>query len=90
MKNNGCPQLLPKSAGGLGSSAGCAGKNKVRRDRSPFYVNWAKEFANFLPDKPSPNNNMVQVPREHPASFFLLWQNVIKKGYPRQDIENCP
>jgi hypothetical protein len=24
--------------------------------------------------------------REHPASIFLLWQNIIKKGYTRQDI----
>ncbi len=62
MNNHGCPRLLPKSAGGLGSSPGCAGKNKVHPDRSPFYVNWAKDFAHFLPDKPSPNNDIIQVP----------------------------
>jgi len=31
---------------------GCAEENRVRSDRSPFYVNWAKDFANFLPEKP--------------------------------------
>jgi hypothetical protein len=30
----------------------CAEENRVRPDRSPFYVNWAKDFANFLPGKP--------------------------------------
>ncbi len=31
---------------------GCAEENRVRPDCSPFYVNWAKDFANFLPEKP--------------------------------------
>jgi len=31
---------------------GCAEENRVRPDRSPYYVNWAKDFANFLPEKP--------------------------------------
>ena len=31
---------------------GCAEENRVRPDRSPFYVNWARDFANFLPEKP--------------------------------------
>jgi integron integrase len=30
----------------------CAEENRVRPDRSPFYVNWARDFANFLPEKP--------------------------------------
>jgi hypothetical protein len=30
----------------------CTEENRVRPDRSPFYVNWAKDFANFLPEKP--------------------------------------
>ena len=30
----------------------CAEENRVRPDRSPFYVNWVKDFANFLPQKP--------------------------------------
>jgi hypothetical protein len=30
----------------------CATENRVRSDRTPFYVNWAKDFANFLPEKP--------------------------------------
>ncbi len=29
----------------------CAEENRVRLDRSPFYVNWAKEFTNFLPER---------------------------------------
>lgn len=31
---------------------GCAEENRVRPDRSPFYVRWAKEFDSFLQDKP--------------------------------------
>ena len=30
----------------------CAEENRVRPDRSPFYVDWLKDFANFLPEKP--------------------------------------
>ncbi len=30
----------------------CAEENRVRPDRSPFYVSWARDFANFLPEKP--------------------------------------
>jgi hypothetical protein len=30
----------------------CAEENRVPPDRSQFYVNWAKDFANFLPEKP--------------------------------------
>jgi hypothetical protein len=29
-----------------------AEENRVRPDRSAFYVNWARDFANFLPEKP--------------------------------------
>ena len=28
----------------------CAEENRVRPDRSPFYVSWVKDFANFLPE----------------------------------------
>ena len=30
---------------------GCAEENRVRPDRWPFYVNWAKDFTKFLPEK---------------------------------------
>lgn len=30
----------------------CAEENRVRADRSRFYVNWAKSFGDFLPEKP--------------------------------------
>jgi hypothetical protein len=30
----------------------CAEANRVPSDRLPFYMNWAKNFANFLPGKP--------------------------------------
>jgi integron integrase len=30
----------------------CAEENRVASDRLPFYVNWAKTFTNFLPEKP--------------------------------------
>jgi len=46
---------IPKSKGHDGfweAYRGCAEENRVRPDRSPFYVNWAKDFANFLPEKP--------------------------------------
>jgi hypothetical protein len=33
----------------------CVEENRVRPDRSQFYVNWAKDFANFLPEKPFPD-----------------------------------
>ena len=36
----------------MGLHRACAEENRVRPDRSPFYVNWAKDFANFLPEKP--------------------------------------
>jgi hypothetical protein len=32
----------------------CAEENRVPSDRLPFYVNWAKNLSNFLPEKPSP------------------------------------
>ncbi len=32
----------------------CAEEDRVASDRLPFYVNWAKDFANFLPEKPFP------------------------------------
>jgi hypothetical protein len=40
----------------------CVEENRVRPDRSPFYVNWARDFANFLPDAGPP---------AHPALVFL-------------------
>jgi len=30
----------------------CVEENRVRPDRAPFYVSWARDFANFLPGKP--------------------------------------
>jgi len=30
---------------------GCAEENRMPPDRLPFYVNWVKSFANFLPGK---------------------------------------
>jgi len=33
----------------------CVEENRVPPDRSQFYVNWAKDFANFLPEKPCRN-----------------------------------
>jgi hypothetical protein len=32
----------------------CVEENRVRSDRSAFYVSWARDFANFLPEKPFP------------------------------------
>lgn len=44
----------------------CTEENRVRPDRSPFYVNWAKDFANFLPEKPLKDRStkdILHVPR---------------------------
>ena len=45
---------IPKSRGSGFWEAyrACAEENKVRSDRSPFYVRWAKEFESFLRNKP--------------------------------------
>jgi hypothetical protein len=45
----------------------CAEENGVRPDRSPFYVNWAKDFANFLPEKSLEDRSR----KSQPASVFL-------------------
>ena len=47
----------------------CAEENRVRPDRAQFYVNWAKDFANFL---------LIQALRGT-ASVFLEY-NIIKNG----------
>jgi integron integrase len=39
----------------------CAEENRVRPDRSPFYVSWAKEFANFLPEKALKNRSQKDI-----------------------------
>ena len=45
--------LNPRGGGSFWEAyRACAEENRVRPDRSPFYVNWAKDFANFLPKKP--------------------------------------
>jgi integron integrase len=43
----------------------CAEENRVRPDRSPFYVKWAKDFAGFLPEKPLETRS-----REHIQAFL--------------------
>jgi hypothetical protein len=40
----------------------CPEENRVRPDRSAFYVNWARDFANLLPENPFPNIDMVRAP----------------------------
>ena len=64
----------------------CTEENRVRLDRSPFYVSWARDFANFLPEKPFLEKCHGTGSQEHPASVFLLWENIIKKGYARQGV----
>ncbi len=32
----------------------CTEENRGRPDHSPLYVNWARSFANVLPEKPFP------------------------------------
>ena len=46
---------------------GCAEENRVRPDRSPFYVNWANDFASFLPEKSLEDRSR----KSQPASVFL-------------------
>jgi hypothetical protein len=46
---------IPNSKGRDGfweAYRGRAEKNRVRPDLFPFYVNWARDFASFLPEKP--------------------------------------
>jgi len=45
----------------------CAEENGVRPDRSPFYVNWANDFANFLPEKSLEDRSR----KSQPALVFL-------------------
>jgi len=43
----------PRGRGGFWEAyRACTEENRVQPDRSPFYVNWARDFANFLPEKP--------------------------------------
>jgi hypothetical protein len=42
----------------------CAEENRVRPDRSPSYVNWARDFANFLPEKPLKKFLFSQFPEQ--------------------------
>ncbi len=65
----------------------CVEENRVRPDRAQFYVNWAKDFANFLPEKLLKDRSRKDVeaflvdsgPPVHPASMFLEY-NIIKNG----------
>ncbi len=46
---------IPKSKGRDGfweAYRACTEENRVRPDHSAFYVSWARDFANFLPEKP--------------------------------------
>jgi hypothetical protein len=45
----------------------CAEENGVRPDRSAFFVNWAKDFANFLLEKSFGDRSR----KGQPASVFL-------------------
>ena len=40
---------------------GCAEENRVRPDRSPFYVRWAKDFDSFLQGKPLRNRSRKDI-----------------------------
>jgi len=62
---------IPKSRGSGFWEAyrACAEENRVRPDRAQFYVNWAKDFANFL---------LINALRGT-ASVFLEY-NIIKNG----------
>jgi hypothetical protein len=45
-----------------------------------------KRICQFPAGKTFPQTMYGTGSQEHPASIFLLWQNIIKKGYTRQDI----
>jgi hypothetical protein len=59
----------------------CGEENGVRPDGSPFYLNWANDFANFLPEKSLQDRSR----NGHPASVSMKWYNIIEKGLKRQD-----
>jgi hypothetical protein len=48
------PNSSKESGGFWEAYRACAEENRVRPDHSPFYVSWARDFANFLPEKPFP------------------------------------
>ncbi len=53
---------------------GAAEENRVRPDRSPFYVKWAKEFARFL--------LCVSPPKSIPLSLTLKDLSSLKSQIP--------
>ncbi len=52
MNENEKPTKIEKEQGFWEAYRGCTQENRVRPDRSPFYVKWAKGFAGFIPEKP--------------------------------------
>jgi hypothetical protein len=50
---------------------GCVEENRVRPDHSSFYVNWARDFANFLPEKPLRDRSRKDI-----EAFWLTWGSV--------------
>ncbi len=52
MNENEKPTKIEKEQGFWEAYRGCTEENRVRPDRSPFYVKWAKGFAGFIPEKP--------------------------------------
>jgi Phage integrase, N-terminal SAM-like domain len=47
------PLNSPKERDGFWEAyRSCAEENRIRPDRSPFYVRWAKDFDSFLQGKP--------------------------------------
>jgi hypothetical protein len=60
----------------------CTEGNRVRPDRSPFYVKWAKEFANSLPEKSLENRS-----REDIEAFLADLGN--RPGIANWQVRQC-
>jgi len=49
--NKESPKQCPAAQKFSDAFKACAEENRVRPDRSPFYVKWAKAYVDFLPEK---------------------------------------
>jgi len=56
----------------LGRLQGCLEENRVRPDRSPFYVKWAQAFVDFIPGKQLRDRSQKNIELFLPDQLGLL------------------
>ena len=64
----------------------CAEENRIRPDRSPLYVSWARDFANFLPEKSC--SPVIPPPPSHHGQMLSRKNRVVKEVQGIQ-ISDC-